>query len=244
MMKRKKCINSRVWLVVLGFFSVVAVFCVASAWNLLPEKAYTTEDFQIAFEKSGFDFNRNAVDDYLDLLTGAKKDAENHPKYDPSYISGGYPEEDQGVCTDVIWRAFREAGLSFKDMIDKDIQSDSEAYGIAVPDPNIDFRRVGNLHIFFEKYGRSLTTDIDAIAEWQAGDIVFFGEDTHIGLISDKRNRKGHAYVIHNAGQPNREEDLFKRTLPCAHYRVDFQKLQKVGLLEGFEDIWEAVPSE
>lgn len=238
----KRRLNRRTWLVVLVLFLVVVVFYSASVWNLLPEKAYTTEDFQIAFEKSGFDFNRNAVDDYLDLLEGAKKDAKNHPKYDPSYISGGYPEEDRGVCTDVIWRAFREAGLSFKDMIDQDIQSDPEAYGIDVPDPNIDFRRVGNLHIFFEKYGRSLTTDIDAIAEWQAGDIVFFGEDAHIGMLSDKRNRKGHAYVIHNAGQPNREEDLFKRTLPRAHYRVDFQKLQEVGLLDGFEGVLEAVP--
>nr|WP_072514524.1 DUF1287 domain-containing protein [Ndongobacter massiliensis] len=234
-MKRKRRTNRCVWIVLLALLLAAASgLWGAYAWNLLPGQAYTAEDFHIPFAKSGFDFNENAVDDYLDLLQGAKKDAKNHPKYDPSYISGGYPEEDRGVCTDVIWRAFREAGLSFKDMVDKDIQSDPEAYGIAVPDPNIDFRRVGNLHRFFEKYGQSLTTDIDAVAEWQAGDIVFFGKDAHIGMISDKRNRKGHAYVLHNAGQPNREEDLFKRTLPSAHYRIDFQKLQEAGLLIRF----------
>lgn len=38
------------------------------------------------------------------------------------------------------------------------------------------------------------------------GDIVIFGT-THIGIVSDKRNKDGVPYLIHNAGQPLREED-------------------------------------
>ena len=40
------------------------------------------------------------------------------------------------------------------------------------------------------------------------GDIVIFGRNDHIGIISDKRNKDGIPYLIHNAGQPNREEDI------------------------------------
>ena len=52
----------------------------------------------------------------------------------------------------------------------------------------------------------SLTTDLSKIGEWQPGDIVVFGSK-HIGIISDIRNEKGIPYLIHNAGQPLREED-------------------------------------
>ena len=78
------------------------------------------------------------------------------------------------------------------------------------PDPNIDFRRVPNLRVFFERYAESLTTDPYEIAEWQPGDIVTF-EGSHIGIISDKRNRDGIPYLIHNSGQPKREEDALLR---------------------------------
>ena len=88
------------------------------------------------------------------------------------------------------------------------------------PDINIDFRRVRNLHIFFEKYDISLTLDIDEISEWQPGDIVIFGNDKHIGIISNKRNKDGQPYVIHNGGQPNREEDYIGRATVTGHYRL------------------------
>lgn len=57
------------------------------------------------------------------------------------------------------------------------------------PDPNIDFRRVPNLKVYFERNQINLTTDLNNIKEWQAGDIVVFGT-RHIGMISDKRNKK------------------------------------------------------
>lgn len=77
------------------------------------------------------------------------------------------------------------------------------------PDPNIDFRRVPNLKVYFERNAITLTNNLDEIAEWQPGDIVTF-ETMHIGIISDKRNKKGIPYLIHNAGQPYREEDVLE----------------------------------
>ena len=145
-------------------------------------------------------------------MLGARQEAENHPAYDPGYFAGGYPPEDRGVCTDVVWRAFQNAGYDLKALIDADIAENTGLYPRVqgTPDPNIDFRRVPNLRVFFERYAESLTIDPYEIAEWQPGDIVTF-EGSHIGIISDKRNRDGIPYLIHNSGQPKREEDALLR---------------------------------
>lgn len=140
-------------------------------------------------------------------------------------ISGGYPPDNEGVCTDVIWRAFKNAGYSLKDMVDEDIKKHTDKYPRVQgkPDPNIDFRRVPNLKVYFSRNHITLTTDLSKIEEWQPGDIVVFGSK-HIGIISDIRNKKGIPYLIHNGGQPNREEDfleLYNAYDPITgHYRL------------------------
>lgn len=179
-------------------------------------------DFDLIQLKSPIDFDQDKMDDYADFLLGAKKDAQNKPRYDGSYVVGGYPEDHVGVCTDVIWRAFKEAGYSLKEMVDNDIRSNPDQYpSISAADPNIDFRRVPNLELFFSRYALKLTTDINKLEEWQPGDIVIFNHGSHIGMISDLRNDQGQAYVIHNAGQFNREEDYLNRARIDAHYRFD-----------------------
>ena len=200
------------------------------------------EDFGHARLKSPIDFNSNGVDDYADFLAGAKLDAKNHPRYDGAYVQGGYPSDDIGVCTDVIWRAFKMAGYSLKDMVDKDIAAHTSAYpNASKPDPNIDFRRVKNLHVFFKRYGQELTTDLKQSEAWMPGDIVIFKDDYHIGMISDFRADDGTPYVIHNMGQKERDEnfmggidirDLFGKRTPIAHYRFDASKVDKAVLVE------------
>ncbi|MBQ6824420.1 MAG: DUF1287 domain-containing protein [Clostridia bacterium] len=202
--------------------AVIAAVWAAWYWGLIPRRTYTAADFGIDTAVSAVDFNQNGADDYTDLLRGAKKDARNHPRYDGSYYQGGYPPEEIGVCTDLIWRAFREAGYSLKEMVDADIQNRPEAYPhIEKRDSNIDFRRVTNLRIFFGSYCRILTTDVGKIEEWQPGDLVLFGSDKHIGIVSDKRNKNGQPYILHNGGQPVREEDYLPRAEVTAHYRFD-----------------------
>ncbi|MBQ7170697.1 MAG: DUF1287 domain-containing protein [Clostridia bacterium] len=186
----------------------------------------TGEDFGIERAVSPVDFNGNGVDDYTDFLLGARADAERAPRYDGAYQESGYPPEDVGVCTDVIWRAFREAGYALRWMVDRDVADHPERYPlIAERDDKIDFRRVKTLRVFFDTYAVSLTTDIDEIAEWQPGDIVIFGENTHIAVVSDLRNAAGRTYILHNGGQPRREEDYLGRDTVAAHYRFDASKL-------------------
>ncbi len=209
-----------------------AAFLTLDYYHLLPQKTYQASDFQIERVVSSVDFNGNGVDDYQDLLLGARADAQNHPAYDGAYVEGGYPPDDRGVCTDVVWRAFKEAGYCLREMVDLDIHRRPQAYPmVEKPDKNIDFRRVRNLKIFFEEHGLSLTLDPDDIKEWQAGDIVIFGADKHIGIISDLRNDKGLAYVIHNGGQPVREEDYLKHDTITGHYRFDASAVDKTMLI-------------
>ena len=211
---------------------LIAAFCLLSHFNLIPKKSYTAEDFGIETIKSGTDYNKNGTDDYTDILLGARKDAENHPTYNGNYYDGGYPPDDIGVCTDVVWRAFKNAGYCLRDMVNRDIIKRREAYPqIKVRDNNIDFRRVSNLQTFFEEHATKLTNDIDKIEEWQPGDIVIFNGGKHIGIVSDKRNSKGQPYIIHNGGQPNREEDYFKRAEVYAHYRFDASKIDDEVLI-------------
>ena len=172
---------------------------------------YYAKDFGFEDIKSNTDFDNDGIDDYTDILEGARIEAENKPEYKDGYYDGGYPPDTEGVCSDVIWRAFKNAGYSLKDMVDKDIKENINSYPRVdgKPDPNIDFRRVKNLKVYFERNHISLSIDLSKVEEWMPGDIVVFqsGSQDHIGIISDKRNENGLPYIIHNAGQPNREED-------------------------------------
>ena len=192
--------------------SVVLIFLLNHS-SILPvmQTVYYAEDFGITPVKSNIDYDNDGIDDYTDIMLGARKDAENHPTYKSAYYAGGYPPDTEGVCTDVVWRAFKNAGYSLKDLIDEDIKNNTDKYPRVAgkPDPNIDFRRVPNLISFFSRNAISLTTDLKQIAEWQPGDIVTF-EKKHVGIISDKRNKNGVPYLIHNGAQKNREEDILE----------------------------------
>ena len=166
---------------------------------------------------SGNDEDADGIDDLEDIIQGARADVENKSRYKDAYYRGGYPPEDEGVCTDVIWRAFRNSGYELKELIDEDIEKNTEEYKRVTesggPDPNIDFRRIPNLVVFFDKYAVRLTNEIlpgnkENLYQWQGGDIVVFGgRIKHIGIISDKRNKDGVPYLIHNSGPYPQEED-------------------------------------
>ncbi|MBR6812033.1 MAG: DUF1287 domain-containing protein [Oscillospiraceae bacterium] len=198
------------------------------------ERALTGADFGIETVKSSCDADDDGVDDYTDIMLGARLDAENMPRYDGSYHAGGYPPDDIGVCTDVVWRAFKNAGYDLKQMVDNDIARCPQDYPGASPaDPNIDFRRVSNLDVFFSKYAQSLTTNVNDISQWQPGDIAVFENDSHIGIVSDLRNSEGVAFLIHNSGQRDREEDRLSRSgaAVIAHYRFDASQIGQSHLV-------------
>lgn len=166
--------------------------------------------------RSSRDANNNGISDTDDLILGGRAEAERRPTYRSAYYRGGYPPDDEGVCTDVIWRAYRDAGYDIKALIDADIRANTAAYPRVggKPDPNIDFRRVPNLRVFFQRHGATLTTEIIPhdranLALWQPGDIVTFTNPDHIAILSDKRNAEGIPLLLHNDGPWASEGDDF-----------------------------------
>jgi len=193
-------------LLILGLISI-GIFCWLYYNDLIPWKYYYANDFGIDVIKSSNDYDDDGIDDYTDILEGAKIEADNHPVYKSSYYEGGYPPDGEGVCTDVIWRSFKNAGYNLKEMIDTHIRKNLKLYSsISTPDPNIDFRRVKNMMVYFKYNATTLTNDPYKIEEWMPGDIVIFSSK-HIAIVSDRRNKEGIPFIIHNSGQPIRDED-------------------------------------
>lgn len=180
--------------------------------------------------KCSSDKNKNGIGDFDDIVKGARQEALNKTKYKDGYYQGGYPPNGEGVCTDVIWRALKYAGYDLKTDVDNDIKQNPKDYSESAktPDPNIDFRRVKNLEIFFGKHALSLTTEViprdkSNLTQWQRGDIVILDKQEHIGIISDKRTNDGIPYVIHNT-YPNAKESVsllnwYKQKRIVGHYR-------------------------
>ena len=184
--------------------------------------------------KSEYDCNKNGIDDYNDFVIGARKEAEAGTKYVEDggyYFTGGYPPEGVGVCTDTIWRAFKEAGYILRDMVNEDIKNNLSEYPDPSsrpdgPDPIVDFRRVQNLKVYFDRHATSLTLDPYDTDQWKPGDIVIFGESYgHIGIISDKKNDKGIPYMIHSSDEFTGEKDVLiyrhEKDGITGHYRFD-----------------------
>lgn len=129
-------------------------------------------------------------------------------RYDDQYFAGGYPPDDIGVCTDVVWKGFRGIGVNLKNLVDKDIAGNVDEYSgtVSIPDPNIDFRLVPTLEVFFQRNAEVLTTDVDNLLAWQPGDIVTF-ESSHVAIVSNLRNVWGRPYIIQHGKDPAAEED-------------------------------------
>lgn len=163
--------------------------------------------------------------------------------YDGSYRQLSYPggdvPEDRGVCTDVVVRAMRAAGIDLQQRVHEDMKAHFADYpaiwGLSKPDSNIDHRRVPNLETWFRRSGFALAPGRMA-AGYEAGDIVSWRLPNglpHIGIVSDRRSTDGaRPLVIHNIGAGTREEDaLFDYPL-TAHFRVGsgaMARLERLG---------------
>ncbi|MCI7322908.1 MAG: DUF1287 domain-containing protein [Lachnospiraceae bacterium] len=205
---------------ILVLLVAAAVFCFRpqhTRSDRLKDKCST----QYQIFHSSVDRDQDGIDDESDMLQGALEYINTRPKYKSQYYSGGYPNDGYGVCTDVAANACLAAGYDLMALVSADIAEDPKAYGIDEPDPNIDFRRVKNLRVYFKRHAVELTTDLTDCEAWQGGDIVIF--TSHIGIVSDRRNAHGVPYVIHHSSprQFRYEQDILeKRDDLVGHYRI------------------------
>lgn len=164
------------------------------------------------------------------VLEGAYRQVGVTVHYDGTYrpipFPGGDVPIERGVCTDVLVRAYRHAGIDLQWLVNQDMSGAFESYprlwGLSRPDPNIDHRRVPNLATFFRRHGRPLPVSSQS-EDYRAGDIVTWrlpSGTPHIGFVSD-RTQDGRPLVIHNIGAGVRVEDVLFSYVITGHYRYD-----------------------
>ena len=200
---------------------IISIIYLIYYLNIIPHKKYTNADFNIPTYISELDKDNDGIDDQTDIINNTRIYIATKPKYKSKYYGTGYPNDEYGVCTDVVANSLKSSGYDLMELVHNHIKENRELYDIEIIDKQIDFRRVKNLNIYFKHTAISLTTDITKIEEWQGGDIIVF--EKHIAIISDKRNKKGIPFIIHHANpyQIHYEEDILEnRTDIIAHYRI------------------------
>lgn len=151
--------------------------------------------------------------------------------YDPGYTRIDYPGGDvpieRGVCTDVVVRALRAAGIDLQRLVHEDMRRNFSAYpanwGLKRPDRNIDHRRVPNLEAWFRRHGMA-TAVTDDPADYAPGDIVSWTVPPnlpHIGIVSDvmSSDGAGRPLVVHNIGRGTQIEDVLFSFPQRGHFR-------------------------
>jgi hypothetical protein len=162
------------------------------------------------------------------LVEAARTQVSLFVLYSPAYVKLAYPGGDippyQGVCTDVIVRAYRTA-------FGHDLQKHIHEARVGLGDRNIDHRRVVVQRKYFAKRGKSIPLPKNPAADpsvFQPGDIVTYQlppggfSPTHVAIVSDRRTPEGRPLVIHNRGLGVQEEDAllgFPGWKLTGHYR-------------------------
>ena len=150
--------------------------------------------------------------------------------YDPSYVGIDYPGGDvpleTGVCSDVVVRAFRKAGIDLQKEIHDDMGRAWSVYprkwGASRPDSNIDHRRVLNLMTYFDRQGKTLPVTKDR-NDYLPGDIVTWDLSSgieHIGIVVNTWSESTKGYlIVHNIGAGARSEDVLLNWKITGHFR-------------------------
>jgi uncharacterized protein YijF (DUF1287 family) len=164
------------------------------------------------------------------LLEAAIEQSKVTTGYDPAWVKIDYPNgdvpSDTGVCSDVVVRSFRKAGIDLQKEVHEDMTRAWSAYpkrwGASGTDTNIDHRRVLNLMTYFDRLGKSLPiTNVRAnylpgdVVAWQLSDGV-----EHIGILTNLSSEPDkHYLIVHNIGMGARIEDVLLAWKVIGHYR-------------------------
>ncbi|MBN1185919.1 MAG: DUF1287 domain-containing protein [Bacteroidales bacterium] len=173
----------------------------------------------------------SATDSFFIKLVDAAIERTKHKViYDPAYYSIEYPNGDipdnKGVCTDLIIRAYRKAGIDLQKEVHEDMARNFDKYpkiwGLSYTDKNIDHRRVPNLATYFTRQGAKLPVSNNA-ADYKPGDLVTWdlgGGIAHIGLVTFTKSRGNQRYlIVHNIGAGPEIEDMLFDYKITGHYR-------------------------
>ena len=174
------------------------------------------------------------------ILAGARLLLQNPSRYTraaAAIVPLAYPMGDidsrEAVCTDIVIRALRHAGIDLQALVHEEALLHPALFpGITGLNASIDHRRTRNLKNLFDHCAAILTrlSPGQAPDGWKAGDIALFDTGIangtiydHIGIVSD-RKMDGIPLVINIwvTGETTSEMDLLNGKYPTivGHYRL------------------------
>ena len=96
--------------------------------NIIPHFKYTNSHFNIETYVSKIDKDKDGIDDQTDILNGVREYIRTKPKYKSKYYKNGYPDDEYGVCTDVVARGLLNAGYDLKNLVNDHIIQNKKLY--------------------------------------------------------------------------------------------------------------------
>lgn len=172
----------------------------------------------------------NASPQLKQFIDAAVEQSKITTGYDPSWVKIDYPNGDvpaeTGVCSDVIVRAFRKAGIDLQKEVHEDMirawANYPKKWGAKGTDTSIDHRRVLNLMTWLNRQGKSLPITQDR-TNYRPGDVVAWDLGNgleHIGILTNVSSEADQHYlIVHNIGAGARIEDVLLSWKIVGHYR-------------------------
>ncbi len=172
----------------------------------------------------------NASPQLKQFLEAAIEQSKVTKGYDPAWVKIDYPNGDvppeTGVCSDVVVRAFRKAGIDLQKEVHEDMQRAWAEYpkrwGARGTDTNIDHRRVLNLMTYLSRQRKSLAVTTDRV-NYLPGDVVAWELTDgieHIGIMTNLSSETSqNLLIVHNIGAGARIEDVLMSWKIIGHYR-------------------------
>jgi len=171
------------------------------------------------------------------ILAGAQKQLVKPALYSakalrliPIPFPRGDIKKEWAVCTDIIIRALREAGLDLQALVHEDARLHPRRYTRRCnwrPNPHIDHRRARTLQPYFTHHAVTLPHS----SQYLPGDIVLMDTGIvngtvfdHIGVVDKKKNAGGVPLVINiwTVGYRTSSMDLLRKDYPTivGHFRL------------------------
>lgn len=154
------------------------------------------------------------------VLERAQAEVLAHVDYDATYYQLPYPAgdlpQDVGCCTDLVIRAYRNAGIDLQKEVREDYEARPNAYPVAGPD-ELTHRRCRHLLVWFRKHAEERPAGFKSklLKDCKPGDVVFFNFQKydpnfpeHVGIISDRPFNDGMPFVYDNLGPEAAERPL------------------------------------
>lgn len=103
--------KKRLVFIIIGIIIILITVLLLYLYNSILHKQYTNADFKIETYVSNIDKDNDGIDDQTDILNNVRNYISKNPKYKSKYYETGYPNDEYGVCTDVVAFGLKDADM-------------------------------------------------------------------------------------------------------------------------------------